>query len=153
MSGGSIGAAQQNSMPAYGSLAKGPASYTPANTNGVYKSSYETPQQAPQQSLGQNVQAMGLDVLYQNMMQQMGQFQQAPAMQQQMPAYRAQALDYRPDMQAIQANLKNVAPSVQEQQRIQAIEDARIRAEQEAWDAANPRSSNNGDYNGGGGGD
>ena len=147
--GGSMGAANQSSMPAYGSLAKGPASYTPANTNGVYKSSYEAPQQAPQQSLGQNVQAMGLDALYQNMMQQMSQFQQQPAMQQ-MPAYKAQALNYRPDMQAIQANLRNVAPSVQEQQRIAAEEAARLQAEQDAYDAAHPRQAS-GDYWGGGG--
>jgi len=151
MSGGTVSAvANQNSMPAYGSLAKGPASYTPANSNGIYKSSYSAPQQAPQQSLGQNVQEMGLDVLYQNMMQQMGQFQQQQPALQQMPAYRSPALNYRPNIQAVQANLKNVAPSVQEQQRLQAIEDARIRAEQEAWDAAHPQPADNGYWGGGG---
>jgi hypothetical protein len=147
---GSVSAANEQSMPTYGSLAKGPASYTPASTNGIYQSSYDTPQQAPQQSLGQNVQELGLQALYQNMMGQMAQFQQAPAPQQQMPAYRSQALNYRPDMQAIQANLKNVAPSVQEQQRIAAEEAARLKAEQDAWDAAHPQPTDNGYYGGGG---
>ena len=47
-----------------------------------------------------------------------------------MPLYRSSALNYRPDMARAQQNLSSVSPSVAEQQRLQAIEDARIAAEQ-----------------------
>jgi hypothetical protein len=46
--------------------------------------------------------------------------------------YSAPALNYRPDMASIQANLQRVVPSVAEQQRLQAIEDARKAAEEQA---------------------
>jgi hypothetical protein len=62
-----------------------------------------------------------------------------------MPAY---GNSYKPNMSGITDNLKRVAPSVQEQQRLQAIEDARIAAEKAAWDAAHPQPT----YDGGSGG-
>jgi hypothetical protein len=51
-----------------------------------------------------------------------------------MPQYRSSALNYRPNMTNAQQNLSRVAPSVAEQQRLQAIEDARIAAEQPPQD-------------------
>jgi hypothetical protein len=52
-----------------------------------------------------------------------------------MPQYRSSALNYRPNMTNAQQSLSRVAPSVAEQQRRQAIEDARIAAEQPPQDA------------------
>ena len=49
-----------------------------------------------------------------------------------MPQYRSSALNFRPNMMNAQQSLSRVAPSVAEQQRRQAIEDARIAAEQAA---------------------
>jgi hypothetical protein len=51
-----------------------------------------------------------------------------------MPQYRSSALNYRPDMTNARQNLSRVVPSVAEQQRLQAIEDARIAAEQPPQD-------------------
>lgn len=56
----------------------------------------------------------------------------APRQYAPMPQYRSPALNYRPDMAGAQENLRRVAPSVMEQQRLQAIEDARMAAEAEA---------------------
>ena len=131
------GQGKDSSMPAYGAD-------TPVRTTGDanrYTPTYAPMQQTPQQS----IQNMGLQALYQSMANQFAPIsqQQNPMdqfyKQQQMPEYKNPALNYRPDMSGITANLKRVVPSVQEQQRLQAIEDARIRAEQEAWDAAHPQ--------------
>jgi phosphopentomutase len=136
-----------SSMPAYGSKTVSPTAnrYTPTYTP-MQQSSQQTPlQQSPQQ----NVQDMGLEALYQSMASQyapisqqqnpMDRFYQQP-MQQQMPTY---GNSYKPNMLGVTDNLKRVAPSVQEQQRLQAIEDAR-RAAEEAANAPPPT------YGGGG---
>lgn len=60
------------------------------------------------------------------------------------PNYQSQALNYRPNMTGAMQSLNRVVPSVAEQQRLQAIEDARIAAEA----AANAPPPN---YDGGGG--
>ena len=49
-----------------------------------------------------------------------------------MPQYTVPGLSYRPNMQGSQEVLRRVAPSVAEQQRRQAIEDARRAAEEAA---------------------
>ena len=85
--------------------------------------------------------AMGLQAA----LAQMGaQFNQ-PMMRSQfmpMPTYQNPALSYRPDMTSAQQSLSRVVPSVAEQQRLQAIEDARIAAEQEAASAQDPYQYN-----------
>ena len=123
------------SMPAYGSQTTSPSPnhYTPT---------YTPIQQSPQQT----VQNMGLQAIYQSMANQfapisqqqnpMDRFYQGPMQQQQMPTYSNSALNYRPNMSGITANLNRVAPSVVLQQRQAAEEAARQAAE-----------------NGGGGGD
>lgn len=66
-----------------------------------------------------------------------------------MPVYRNPALNYRPNMQSAQDALRRVAPSVEEQRRLQAIEDARRAAEEAAAaEAASLQSYY--DYGGGG---
>mgnify|MGYP007049615355 CR=1 FL=1 len=91
-------------------------------------------QQMMQRSMAPNPmvqEAMGLQAA----LAQMGaQFNQ-PMMRSQfmsMPTYQNPALSYRPDIASVQQNLSRVVPSVAEQQRLQAIEDARIAAEQAA---------------------
>jgi hypothetical protein len=82
--------------------------------------------------------AMGLQAA----LAQMGaQFNQ-PMMRSQfmpMPTYQSSALSYRPDIASVQQNLSRVVPSVAEQQRLQAIEDARIAAEQAAQAEQQPQ--------------
>ena len=129
--------------------AQGGAQYTEAPTRATYQPAFSsqqtaqaTPQAAPQHMMPQAPQSLqGLQGLmaqmmsrYQNPYQTM---QRAP-----MPQYRSPALDYRPDMTNAQQNLSRVAPSVAEQQRLQAIEDARIAAEQP------PQDNNYYDYGG-----
>jgi hypothetical protein len=75
---------------------------------------------------------MGLEALYQGMMQNFTPTYNRASTQQQMPSYQNPALNYRPDMSGITANLKRVAPSVQEQQRLAAEEAARKEAEEKA---------------------
>lgn len=58
--------------------------------------------------------ASGLQALFNNMMGQQQQMQQP---MQQMPRFRSQALQYRPDMTQAQAALSRVKPSVQKQQQ------------------------------------
>jgi hypothetical protein len=111
------------------------AEYTPAQTRATYSpafSSQQTAQGMPQQMAPQGLQGLMSQIMarYQNPYQ----MQRAP-----MPQYMSSALNYRPDIAGAQQNLSRVAPSVAEQQRLQAIEDARIAAEQEAFDAANPK--------------
>ena len=125
------GGSSNSSMPVYGAN-------TPVRTTGdanKYTASY----QQPTQNVSQNVQDMGLEALYQSMASQfapisqqfnpMDRFYQQPV-QQQMPTYQSPALNYRPDMTNAQQNLSRVSPSVAEINRRQAIEDARIAAEQ-----------------------
>jgi hypothetical protein len=134
--------------------AQGGAQYTEAPTRATYQPAFNsqqtaqaTPQQrAPQQMMSQAPQNFqGLQGLMAQMMsryQNPYQMQQRAPMPMNMPQYRSSALNYRPDMTGAQQNLSRVAPSVAEQQRLQAIEDARIAAEQ-------PQQDNN--YYGGGG--
>jgi hypothetical protein len=149
MSGGSKGIGQafankagatnnqaQSGMPAYGSQTVRPTAnrYTP-----TYAPMQQNSQQAPQQT----VQNMGLEALYQSMANQfapisqqqnpMDQFYQGPMQQgRQMPTYQNEALNYKPNMSGITANLKRVAPSVQEQQRLAAEAEAKRLAEEAA---------------------
>jgi hypothetical protein len=109
---------------------QGGAEYTPAQTRPTYTpafSSQQTPQATPQTAPQQPVQ--GLQGL---MSQMMARYQNPYQMQMRapMPQYRNPALNYRPDMTMAQQSLSRVSPSVAEQQRVQAIEDARIAAEE-----------------------
>jgi CxxC motif-containing protein (DUF1111 family) len=128
---------------------QGVAQYTPAQTRATYNpafSSQQTAQAAPQpaiQGLPQQMRpqapqnTQGLQGLMSQMMsryQNPSQMQQRAPMPMTMPQYRNTALSYRPDMANAQQNLSRVAPSVAEQQRLQAIEDARIAAEQPPQD-------------------
>lgn len=109
----------QSGMPAYGSKTVSPSAnrYTPTYTPMQQNSQQSPMQQAPQQT----IQNMGLEALYQSMANQfapisqqqnsMDQFYQQPT-QRQMPAYQNPALNYRPDMSGITANLNRVAPAV-----------------------------------------
>jgi hypothetical protein len=56
----------------------------------------------------------------------------APRQMMPMPQYTVPGLSYRPNMQSGHEVLRRVAPSVAEQQRRQAIEDARRAAEEAA---------------------
>jgi hypothetical protein len=123
--------------------AQGGAGYTPAQTRSPYQSAFNSQQTAqpaaqgmPQQMAPQGLQGLMSQIMarYQNPYQMM---QRAP-----MPQYRSSALEYRPNMLSAQQKLNKVAPSVAEQQRLQAIEDARIAAEQEAAFAQDPYQYN-----------
>jgi hypothetical protein len=104
------------SMPAYGSKTASPSA-------SQYSPTYAPMQQNPEQA----IQNMGLEALYQSMASQyapisqqfnsLDQFYQQPMQQRQMPEYKSSALNYRPDMSGITANLSRVAPSVQLQQQ------------------------------------
>jgi hypothetical protein len=114
---------RDSSMPAYGSKTTNPsANYYASTYTPMQQNSQQSPmQQAPQQT----VQNMGLEALYQSMANQfapisqqqnpMDQFYQQPT-QRQMPTYQNPALNYRPDMSGITANLNRVAPRVTDQQ-------------------------------------
>jgi len=130
---------RNSSMPAYGFKTVSP---TANHYNPTYAPMQQNSQQSPlQQAPKQYVQDMGLEALYQSMASQfapisqqqnpMDQFYQQPMQQRQMPAYNNSALNYRPDMSGITANLNRVQPSVVLQQR-QAAE------AQAAYDAAHP---------------
>jgi len=107
------------------------AGYTPVEAN-VYGSPFTSQQATPlprtsplalqmmQRSNAVNPYGQGLQSIY-------SMFNRP-----QMPMYRVPALAYRPDMQSSQEVLRRVAPSVAEQQRRQAIEDARRAAEEAA---------------------
>jgi hypothetical protein len=90
-------------------------------------------------------QVMGLPAA---LMQMQGQLTQ-PMMRGPIPQYVNPALNYRPDMTQVQTNLNRVVPSVAEQQRLQAIEDARIAAEKAEEERLRPPASV---YDSGGGG-
>jgi hypothetical protein len=114
--------------------AQGGAQYTPAQTRNTYQpafSSQQSAQPAPQ-GLPQQMAPQAPQGLQGLMAQMMSRYQNPYQMQMRasMPQYQNPALSYRPDMAGPQQNLSRVAPSVAEQQRLQAIEDARIAAEQ-----------------------
>jgi hypothetical protein len=115
------------------SSAQGGAGYTPAQTSSPYQSAFSSKQtaQPPAQGMSQQMAPQGLQGL---MSQIMARYQNPYQMQMgaPMPQYKSSALNYRPNMSGVQQNLGRVAPSVAEQQRLQAIEDARIAAEQAA---------------------
>jgi hypothetical protein len=90
---------------------------------------------------------MGLPALLMQLQMQ-GRLNQ-PMMRSPMPIYQNPALAYRPDMSSITANLNRVVPSVAEQQRLQAIEDARIAAEKAEEERLRPPAPV---YDSGGGG-
>lgn len=166
MSGGGAGIGQSlvNTGMKFGGKAPSPSQggvgYTPTAAANPYQSAFNSQQQAPQQSrisplvqqqmMRQQPQQMsGLQAA---MMQLMGQYNQ-PMMRRQMPQYTQQSqgspLAYRPDMSGARAALNNVAPSVALQQQRAAEEAARLQAEQDAYNAANPQPSPY-DYGGGG---
>ena len=138
-SGGGMGpiarlVAAQGQTPSQGGV-----EYAPAQTRATYQPAFSSQQTAqpviqapPQQMMPQAPQ--GFQGLQGLMSQMMARYQNPYQMQMRapMPQYRSPALDYRPDMSMAQQSLSRVAPSVAEQQRLQAIEDARIAAEQAA---------------------
>lgn len=71
-------------------------------------------------------------------------------MQQGLTPYNSPALNYKPNMSNITANLNRVAPSVELQQKLAAEQAAKEKAEKDAYDAANPPPS--GPYYDGAGG-
>jgi hypothetical protein len=91
---------------------------------------------------------MGLPALLMQLQMQ-GRLNQ-PMMRSPMPIYQNPALAYRPNMSGITANLNRVQPSVAEQQRLQAIEDARIAAEKAELEARRPQGISSGDSGAGG---
>jgi len=144
--GGSLGPVASVAGP-QGQAAPTPsagAAYTPVQQGPVYQPQYQAYQ--PQARAAQPQQQMpnyqsGLQAAMQHMMQQYSRPAMRAPMQQGIAP--SSALAYRPPTVN---NLKNVAPSVQEQQRLQAIEDARIAAEKAAWDAAHPQTNDNGNW-------
>jgi hypothetical protein len=137
---GTTNSQAQSGMPAYGSQTVRPTAnrYTP-----TYAPMQQTSQQVLQQTPQQNVQNMGLEALYQSMANQfapisqqqnpMDQFYQGPMQQgRQMPTYSSSALNYRPNMSAVTANLNRVAPSVALQQKQAAEAEAKRLAEEAA---------------------
>jgi hypothetical protein len=151
--GGAIGQALVNSGMRMGG--KAPASeqagaeYTPAQTRSTYTPAFSSQQTAQPgiQGLPQQMAPQAPQGLQGLMSQIMARYQNPYQMQMRapMPQYMSSALNYRPDIAGAQQNLSRVAPSVAEQQRLQAIEDARIAAEQAAQQ---PPQDN---YSGGGG--
>jgi hypothetical protein len=134
------------------------AAYTPIKQGPVYQPDYQRYQPQIKSAQPQYQQMPDYQSGLQSAMMQLMQQYSRPAMrepiQQGLTPYRSPALNYRPDMSGITANLSRVAPSVAEQQRLQAIEDARIAAEKAA---AEEKSSENvmpgfsGSWDGGGG--
>lgn len=110
-----------------------------AARNNLAAGNMDTAYQQP--SLQQNVQNMGLQAIYQNMLGQiaplqqgnwLNQFYQQPAQQAQMPTYKASALQYQPNRAPAQASLNRVAKSVILQQKEAAeAELAKMKAEAE----------------------
>jgi hypothetical protein len=142
--GGGFGQALVNSGMRMGGQApaqsQGGAEYTEAPTRSTYTPAFSSQQTAQPviQGLPQQMAPQGLQGL---MSQIMSRYQNPYQMQMRapMPQYRSSALNYRPDIAGAQQNLNRVAPSVAEQQRLQAIEDARIAAEQAAQATQQPQ--------------
>jgi hypothetical protein len=149
--GGGGGGGGGSATPDYGSGVPGAGYTNPRDSVGSpYTSSY-TPQTATPflqsimaQQGGSPLQqnnTLGLPSL-QSMfnMPQAGAPSQATGIQQLAPMMPYVGSTYRPDMAAINKNLNNVAPSVELQARLAAEEAARKKAEQDAYDAANPKA-------------
>ena len=141
--------------PAQGATDTG-AQYTPIQQGPVYRPYY--PQYQPQAREAQpqlqqipNYQS-GLQAAMMQMMQQYSRPMMRPQMQQGLEPYNSPALNYRPNMSGITANLNRVAPSVELQQRLAAEQAAREKAEKDAYDAANPPKPQEPAYDSGGGG-
>ena len=112
------------------------AAYTPIKQGPVYQPDYRRYQPQIKSTQPQYQQMpdyqSGLQSAMMQLMQQYSRPMMREPIQQGLAPYRSPALNYRPDMASITANLNRVAPSVAEQQRLQAIEDARIAAEKAA---------------------
>jgi hypothetical protein len=111
------------------------AEYTPIKQGPVYQPQYQAYQPQPMAAQPQqmpNYQS-GLQAAMMQMMQQYSRPMMRAPMQQGLMPYNSPALNYRPNMSNVTANLNRVAPSVAEQQRLAAEEAAR----QAAIDAAN----------------
>jgi hypothetical protein len=148
--GGSVGAGGQFGQTTPTGLDG--AAYTPVKQGPMYQSQYQQyqPQTGSAQSQFQqqmpNYQS-GLQAAMMQMMQQYSRPMMREPMQQGLMPYNNSALNYRPDMSNVTANLNRVAPSVELEQKRAAEEAARLQAEQDAQAAANPPQ----DYSGGGG--
>jgi hypothetical protein len=151
MLGRAAGEGQQNSAQ----MPSSAPSYTPATPN-VYNPAFssvqsaQAPARAPMTGPAQQVQQAGLQALMANMMAQYQNVPGATAMPQQapmpMPQFRSPALNYRPNIQAVQQNLSRVRPSVYKTD----LDNARARiAELEAAEQARQASSDTGYYSGG----
>jgi hypothetical protein len=162
--GGAIGQSLVDTGMKFGGKAptqQGGVGYTPTPASNPYQSAFNSQQQAPQQSrmspfVQQQMmrqQPQQMNGLQAAMMQLMGQYNQ-PMMRRQMPQYmqrpQMSPMAYRPDISSARASLNNVAPSVELQQRIAAEEAARLQAEQDAYNAANPQPTNDMGWSGGG---
>ena len=119
------------------------ASYTPVQQGPIYKPNYQQYQPQAREAQPQlqqipNYQS-GLQAAMMQMMQQYSRPMMRPQIQQGLEPYNSPALNYRPNMSGITANLNRVAPSVELQQRLAAEQAAREKAEKDAYDAANPK--------------
>ena len=131
---------------------------TPNVYNPAFSSvqSAQAPVRAPMTGPAQQVQQAGLQALMANMMAQYQNVPGSMAMPQQgfmpqqapmpMPQFRSPALNYRPNIQAVQQNLSRVRPSVYKTD----LDNARARiAELEAAEQARQSASDTGYYSGG----
>lgn len=138
MGGMAIGAAK--AAAAQQGANTGNFQYTAPQTSGAkYAPQYTQMPATPflQSVMQQNSPISGLGDLYGNLFRSP---QQSFGIQQLTPMQPYIGSTYRPNMAAVRQNLRNVAPSVQEQQRLAAIEEARRRAEEEAnFGFVNPR--------------
>jgi hypothetical protein len=115
--------------------ASGGAEYTPVKQGPVYQPQYQAYQ--PQQGFAQPQQQMpnyqsGLQAAMMQMMQQYNRPMMRAPMQQGLMPYNSPALNYRPNMSGVAANLNRVAPSVEVQQRLAAEAEAKRLAEEAA---------------------
>jgi hypothetical protein len=125
------------------------AAYTPVQQGPAYQPQYQQYQPQTGSAQPQFQQQMpnyqsGLQAAMMQMMQQYSRPMMREPMQQGLMPYNSPALNYRPDMSSATAKLKRVAPSVAEQQRLQAIEDARIAAEQTEQSQPQPQDYSSG---------
>lgn len=144
--GGVVGAAN---APSQQGASTGNFQYTAPQTSGTrYAPQYTQISATPflQSVMQQNSPISGLGDLYGNLFRSP---QQSAGLQQLTPMQPYIGSTYRPNMAAVRQNLNNVAPSVQEQQRLAAIEEAKRKAEEDAYNAAHPAPSPY-DYGGGG---
>jgi hypothetical protein len=145
-----IGQVQPQAQTSAGS---GGAAYTLVQQGPVYQPQYQ--QYQPQQRMAQPQYQMpnyqsGLQAAMMQIMQQYNRPMMRPQMQQGLTPYNSPALNYKPNMSNITANLNRVAPSVELQQKLAAEQAAKEKAEKDAYDAANQPPS--GPYYDGAGG-